>query len=461
MESWPNPETMQPRLPQAGEIWIVVEGPKDAAALHSLGYNALGKNTSKLNQKFATLLRGVNVVLVPDRDTAGVNGADDDARKLFGLAESVSIAALPAELKGSHGADVWDILALDGGEQLVRDAIANARPWTPLPAGTPLVNPESRTDEENGRRFAREHGELVRHVSTWGKDLSYDGKRWAVDDVLEIQGLAKKTNSKIWDETLAEVKNPGTPAALAATLLAFAKYTSSVHGTNNMLTKARSEPGIVLKHEKLDTDPWLFNVENGTIDLRTGQLRPHNKADQITKLCPIRHDPDAECPRWRKFASEIMAGDKELIGFLRRLAGYWLTGSVRDHVLPIFYGSGANGKSVFLNTLLSMLGPDYGMTAPADLLLAKKGSHPTELADLFGKRLVCSIEIESGRVLAESLVKALTGGENVRARRMREDFWEFRPSHKLAVAANHLPIVRGRDNGIWRRVALVPFNVKF
>src|SRR4029079_8125219 len=133
--------------------------------------------------------------------------------------------------------------------------------------------------------------------------------------------------------------------------------------------------------------------------------------------------------------------------------GYWLTGSVRDHVLPIFYGVGANGKSVFLNTMLGMLGPDYGMTAPADLLMSKKQqTHPTELADLFGKRLVCSIEIESGRFLAESLVKSLTGGENVRARRMREDFWEFPPTHKLVIASNYKPGIKGQDNGIWRRL---------
>ena len=155
-----------------------------------------------------------------------------------------------------------------------------------------------------------------------------------------------------------------------------------------------------------------------------------------------------------------MADDAELIGFVRRLAGYWLTGSVRDHVLPVFHGTGANGKSVFLGTLLAMLGPDYACKSPASLLLANAAEqHPTGLADLHGKRLVACIEADAGRRLNEALVKELTGGDSIRARRMREDFWEFAPSHKLVLATNHRPAVRGTDNGIWRRLRIVPFGV--
>jgi len=280
--------------------------------------------------------------------------------------------------------------------------------------------------------------------------------------VLAMQGLAKRTNDGIWAEVLAELPKPATDAKLATALTSWGKYSASAHGTDNMLAKARSEPGIVITHHDLDRDPWLLNVANGTIDLQTQRIRPHDKRDLITKVCPVTFDAKAEAPRWRKFLREIMAGDEMMVAFLRRLAGYWLTASVRDHVLPIFYGLGANGKSVFLNTILALLGQDFGMTAPTDLLLAKNHSnHPTELADLFGKRLVCSIEVENGRHLAESLVKSLTGGENIRARRMREDFWEFPPTHKFVIAANYRPGVRGSDDGIWRRLALVPFNVRF
>jgi putative DNA primase/helicase len=136
-----------------------------------------------------------------------------------------------------------------------------------------------------------------------------------------------------------------------------------------------------------------------------------------------------------------------------------MTADVREHVLFFLYGTGGNGKSVFLNTVESCFGPDYGMKAPRGLLMAKKETHPTELADLAGKRFISCIEAEDGHRLAESLVKEMTGGDGIRARRMREDFWQFKPTHKIWLAANHKPRIRGTDNGIWRRIRLVPFTV--
>jgi putative DNA primase/helicase len=147
----------------------------------------------------------------------------------------------------------------------------------------------------------------------------------------------------------------------------------------------------------------------------------------------------------------------ELRRFFKKLCGYALTGDVSEHVLPVLYGTGANGKSTILNALLAAVG-DYGMQAVPDLLVAKKGSHPTEVADLFGMRFVASIEVEDGRRLAESLVKQLTGGDKVRARRMRENFWQFDPTHKVFMAVNHKPEVRGTDTAIWRRLRLIPFT---
>jgi len=194
---------------------------------------------------------------------------------------------------------------------------------------------------------------------------------------------------------------------------------------------------------------------------RTGQLRPHRREDYLTKLCPVTFDRGADCPLWLGFLRDITADDQTLQGFLRRAVGMTLIGAVWDHVLFFLYGTGANGKSTFLIIVQVMLGPDYAMKAPPDLLMAKgQESHPTERADLAGKRFVACIETAEGRRLAESLVKELTGGDRVRARRMREDFREFSPSHKIWLAANHKPIIRGTDWGIWRRVKLVPFTVK-
>jgi len=241
-------------------------------------------------------------------------------------------------------------------------------------------------------------------------------------------------------------------------MYAHARYSNSKNGIRNMTAMAKSE--LAIGPEELDTDPWLFNVENGTINLRTGEIREHRREDFVTKLAPVAFDPDADCPLWRQFLQTIFNGSEELVGYIQRLAGYCLTGVTEEHILPFLHGTGANGKSTLVETILKLMGPDYSMKAAPDLLMAKRGeSHPTDRADLFGKRFVACVETEEGRRLAEALTKELTGGDRVRARRMREDFWEFTPTHHIWLASNHRPTIAGTDHGIWRRVKLIPFDV--
>jgi putative DNA primase/helicase len=236
---------------------------------------------------------------------------------------------------------------------------------------------------------------------------------------------------------------------------------------NAMLDLARSEPGMPILPEQMDSDPWLFNCPNGTLELKTGLLREHRREDYITKLCPVEYHPDAPCPTWEKVLGAVFPDaddepDIELITFMHRLLGRCLTGDVSEQILPIFWGVGANGKSTIVNAMLDTLGGDYAMKANADLLMTSRGErHPTELAGLFGMRLVVASETHQGRRLNEALVKDLTGGERIRARRMREDFWEFDPTHKVILLTNHKPRVEGQDEGIWRRLRLVPFETIF
>jgi putative DNA primase/helicase len=233
----------------------------------------------------------------------------------------------------------------------------------------------------------------------------------------------------------------------------------SAKGINGMLDLARSEEGIPILPEALDADPWLFNCTNGTLELRTGALREHRREDYITKLAPVAYDATATCPTWECFLDRIMGGSAALVAYLRRVVGYCLTGDVGEQCLWFFHGGGQNGKSTFLGTVLEMLG-DYGMQAVSDLLMVKHNeSHPTERADLFGKRLVATIETEAGKRIAEALLKQLTGGDKIRARKMRQDFFEFSPTHKIILAANHKPSLVGTDLANWRRIKLVPFNV--
>jgi len=312
------------------------------------------------------------------------------------------------------------------------------------------------TDLGNAERLVALHGQDLRYCHPWGKWLVWDGKRWQEDETAEVMRRAKETVRLMYAEA-ANIEDKADREAL----INFAMRSEQSGRLAAMISLAASEEGIPILPKELDRDPWLLNVANGTIDLRTGELRPHRREDLITKLIPIEYDPMAKCPRWEQFLDEIMLGNKSLIYFLQRAAGMSLTGDTSEHVLLVLYGTGRNGKSTLLNTLLALMG-DYGMQAAPDILMARRGDrHPTELADLFGKRLVVSIESEQGKKMAESLVKQLTGGDKIKARRMREDFWEFWPTHHLWLATNHKPQVRGTDIAIWSRIKLIPFNAQF
>ncbi|MBW3638189.1 MAG: DNA primase, partial [Armatimonadetes bacterium] len=223
-----------------------------------------------------------------------------------------------------------------------------------------------------------------------------------------------------------------------------------------------ARPKCEIEVEQLDTHPFLFNVKNGTLDLLTGELLPHNPEHFLTKCLDIEFDPDAECPRWKEFLSSIMGGSENLVSYLQRAVGYSLTGDVREQIMFLLHGNGANGKSTFLDTVADLLG-EYAQTAPTEMLMAKRGDKgvPNDIARLRGSRFVTAVETEEGRRLSEVLVKQLTGGDKITARFLNQEFFEFTPSHKIFLATNHLPKVKGTDHAIWRRLPLIPFKQTF
>jgi len=312
------------------------------------------------------------------------------------------------------------------------------------------------TDLGNAQRFAARHGGEVRYCHQWSKWLEWDTTRWAIDQTGAVERRAKETVKAMLAEASKEADDTRRRA-----LTRHALASESATKISAMLRLAQSEPGIPILPQDLDADPWLLNVKNGTINLRTIELGQHQKEHLITKLAPVEFRIDATCPTWERVISDIAGERERLVSYIQRVCGMCLTGSVLDQILNIFYGSGCNGKSTLLETLLALLGEDYAIKAPHDLLMAKKGEHPTARADLLGKRLVVCVETDGGRRLAESLVKELTGNDTIRARRMREDFWQFRPTHKIILATNHRPEIRGTDTGIWRRLRRVPFAVSF
>jgi putative DNA primase/helicase len=209
----------------------------------------------------------------------------------------------------------------------------------------------------------------------------------------------------------------------------------------------------------MDKDAWLLNVANGTINLKTGEFKPHRREDLITKLAPVEYRPDTECPFWLDHLNKIFQGNGSLISFLQLGFGYSLTGITDERALFIAHGSGANGKSTTHEIFAQILG-DYAVRTPTESILVKREAGiPNDLAKLKGARFVYCSEVEEGRRMAESLIKDLTGNDTISARFLHGEFFTFQPSFKLWVATNHKPVIRGTDNAIWSRIRLIPFTV--
>jgi putative DNA primase/helicase len=300
------------------------------------------------------------------------------------------------------------------------------------------------TDESLALRFAERHAGELRHVAKWSRWLIWDGSRWQFEDTLRAFDFARK----VCREASAECNKPKIAAAVAS-----AKTVAAIERL------AKCDRRHAATADQWDADPLLLNTPAGAIDLRSGKVRPHRLQDHMTKITAAKPDHDCPVTTWLQFLNRVTGGNAELIAFLQRMAGYSLTGLTREHAMFFLHGTGANGKSVFIKTISGILG-DYHRTAPVETFTASQmDKHPTDLAGLHGARLVTSVETEEGRRWAESKIKALTGGDTISARFMRQDFFEFTPQFKLLIAGNHKPGLRSVDEAIRRRLNLVPFDV--
>jgi putative DNA primase/helicase len=310
------------------------------------------------------------------------------------------------------------------------------------------------TDYGNAQRFVQDHGEEIRFVPRWNARMEWDGRRLTRDSTLSWERRAKATLRGCLIAAAA------LPDKDKDQLVRHAQRSESRQGIANMLELAKSEAEIVIRHDDLDADPWLLNVLNGTLDLRTGVLRPHHVSDLITKLAPVEFDPTAKAPQFLRFLTRVLAGDEETIRFLQRFIGYCLTGDTREQVLLFLHGLGANGKSTLIEAIRWMLG-DLAKTMDFSTLTIRKqeGGPRPDLAALVGARAAIASEVEDGSRLAEVVVKQLTGGEVISCRSLYQEPFEFRPTFKVLLAANHRPAIRGTDLAIWRRVCMVPFSV--
>ena len=383
------------------------------------------------------------VTVLYDADEAGQRGGEAVTRS---LCHHGVLVTLKHHLGLPVGGDLTTLyLSLSQDDACLREALER------LPGREHLPTPVRLTDTGNAARFVEKNRSRLRYCGPLGGWFVWDGRRWAEDEVNEVMRYAKATAKSIYVE--------------AADLEAKDERDKQSRWGSSSLMKHRLEamevlarPELAVRVSAFDTDRVLLNLANGTLDLCSFEFREHRPSDLITKLTEVEFDPHAGAPGWNGFLEEVLP-DLTVRQYVQRAVGYSLVGQVRDHVLFLPYGPGANGKSVFLEVIHHVAG-EYGRRAEPGLLLEHRSEqHPTGVADLRGARFVSTVEPDREKVLAESLVKTLTGGDRVKARRMRQDFFEFDPTWTVWMACNHRPTVRGTDEGIWRRLKLIPFSV--
>ena len=281
----------------------------------------------------------------------------------------------------------------------------------------------------------------LRYTAAWGRWHEWDGTHWREDRTVEVFDHVRRylrTIANTRADSATRLRNSGTVSAVEKL--------------------ARSDRAYACVPEQWDADDWALSTPGGIVDLKTGNIRPARKEDYATKSSAVA--PQVGCPLWLSFLDRVTGHDTDLQSFLQRTLGYCLTGSTRDHALFFFHGSGGNGKSTFLETARSILG-SYSRTAPTGMLMATKyDRHPTDIAGLRGVRMAVTTEIEEGRAWDSARIKALSGGDSIAARGMRQDFFEFDPKFKLLIAGNDRPLIRKIDEAIRRRFHVVPFCVK-
>ncbi len=323
------------------------------------------------------------------------------------------------------------------------------------------------SDDANALRLIRDHGEQLRYRTDsrewmmWSPGLGVWQQR-SLDELMPF-ALATARSTEEQAATLSATLSNGDGARLRAR----ARRGRDRRSLRAAIALAATDPAMATVADDWDRDPWLLNCSNGTLNLQTGELAPHRATQLLAHRTPHPYLPGADCPRWDRFLREIFVTadgqpDLELIAFVQRSVGYSLTGKTTDHLIWLLLGDGANGKSVFLATLLSLFG-DFGVTVGKELLVAQPNPHAPNpgVVDLEGRRLALSTEMDEGLRMSEALVKELTGGDRVTARRLHQNPVSFWPTHHLWLALNYLLHVRGTDHGIWRRLAIVPFLATF
>jgi P4 family phage/plasmid primase-like protien len=462
--------------PSAGYEWVR-EGPISPVPPKVVAL-ALEQRALKLTQQLAPtvarpdageiadLVTHLTAAQADDRDTwfavgCALHSVGDD--KL--LDAWIQFSKLSPKFQDGECEKLWASMRTSGGRGV------GTLFWYAKEAGyTPPRRHHDTTDDGNGRTLAQACEDKARYCRDWDSWLWWDGRRWRNDRLLEVIHLFKELTRKRFEACLDSLRKYITDQSDEGKrkvkslnrIFEWCKASKMAGRIKAAVDLARSEPTVLIEAATLDRKPWLLNCLNGTVNLHNGELRDHNRDDMLSQLCPTEYFPEAICPRWDKFLDEVFAGDVDLISWFQKLLGYGITGCTGEHILPILHGEGRNGKGTIVRMLKTVLGQDYFVNVASGFTADHHNEpHPERLVVLRGARIAFDQETGDRMHMNEELIKKLTGGDAIRARRMRENSWEFDPTHKLFLATNYPPKISGTDTGIWSRLKLIPFNVSF
>jgi putative DNA primase/helicase len=464
-----------PRLPynlpeilsSAPEMIYVAEGEKDAETLRGFGFvgttNAFGANTN-WTPEMAAYLVGRDVAVLADNDAAGLEHADKICAALHGTAKSVRLVWLTGlPPKG----DVSDWFDANHTPKEFNEIIATTPLWEP-PApehekknekestATPAPRPDAAAEKDLQLQPQNDYGNSQRLIEMYGSDIRYctpmkkwfiwDGARWKLDEEDKIRELAQ--------ETMLEFARQSVIARNDA----LAKFAGQSLNSQRLASAIReAQPRLAVLPDELDRDPWLLNFTNGTVDLRSGEIREHRREDLITKIVHYKYDPNAECPRFLVF---IERSTGPLVPYLKKAMGYSVTAVTSEKTNFLCLGPTDTGKSTFLG-LFRYLFDEYSTLILIDALMQREEDNNSraDLADLRGVRFAMTSETEEGQRLREGKLKRITQGQGrIKSVRKYENPIEFNETHKLWIDANHKPIVKGSDSAIWNRLTPIPFD---
>ncbi|MFJ4796963.1 phage/plasmid primase, P4 family [Kitasatospora purpeofusca] len=455
---------------------VITEGPGDALTAVAVGYSAVAIRGASLASnpdlvaELAAGLRGNHVIIAGDRDAAGTQFSQ---RLAEGLAEHGIDAYLLDIPRDGDDLTAWRARNEQTFPADLHRAIKTARPAR----GIADEVAERRTavlSERTGADFvSRDQGLEALEML---KDLT---DKFGDSNAINAYALVNWTNGRIryspglgffawdgrrWEQSATRVRQEihrmGAALALAGNPGA-AKGFLNTSGIDSLMTELKSVPSVYIDASEFDARPDLLSFKNGTVNLRTGHLRPHDPDDLITYCLDLDFRPEARAPRWEEFLKEIFPDHPDLVGFMRRLIGYGITGHTSEQCFAVFHGGGANGKSVLTDSLTKTF-RTISTTTPFSTFEEKpSGGIPNDLAALRGSRLVLASEGEAGRPMSEAVLKRSTGKDMMSARFLRKEFFEFKPSFLLILSSNHRPKFKSQDAGLWRRVKLVPFTRYF